>query len=405
MSPPRLEELPRLPVAVIVPALNRAATLPRCLASVWSQRPHLPEEVIVIDDGSHDETAAVAAELGARVIRHSEQRGLAAARNSGLHATDCEWVALLDSDDEWLPHHLAHLDHLRDGHALVGSSALWCGEDPSRDRFHGPTGRRPVVLRSPERLIATHNLFTASACMIRRDVAVELRGFRPVWGVEDLDLWVRTLEHHTAICSPRVTVIYHVHAEQMSSQPERLLHGHREVGEDHRRRTGGSPVALRRWEGVAAWDTLRAAVATGDRWAALRSSCALLAGRQRMTGLILLLWSRFCSRRVSATVARDGTVSVAVLVRDAGPHDAVIDSLRGRLIRDLSHTSTARTMVTLARRPAGVAVVGSRRQAVLSRLTGTPAVSAQVLLDGEAMRSDGRSESRARPPGGRRSGR
>jgi len=85
-------------------------------------------------------------------------------------------------------------------HALVGSSALWRGGGPRGDRFHGPVTRKPLVLSSPQRIIATENVFTASACMIKRDVAIELGGFRPIWGVEDFDLWVRALEGHTGVC-------------------------------------------------------------------------------------------------------------------------------------------------------------------------------------------------------------
>ncbi|MGA2928733.1 MAG: glycosyltransferase, partial [Solirubrobacteraceae bacterium] len=344
-------ERERVPVCVVIPALDRAAMLPRCLASVWSQRPYLPEEVIVVDDGSQDDTAAVAARLGARVIRHARNLGLAAARNSALEATACEWVAFLDSDDEWLPAHLAHLWHLRDGHSLVGSSVLCCGADGGADRFHGPVKRKPLVLDSPDPLIATYNVFTVSACMIRRELALALGGFRPVWGVEDFDLWVRALEQHSGICSPQVTVIYHVHDEQMSGQAQRMLRGHREVGEGHRARTGASRALLARWEGVAAWDTMRSALAAGQRRAALVRGLAVLGGSQRILGLALLLRSRFIGRRLSARVGRDGKPTVAVLVRDERRRGAVLAALGGRTVRDLSGIAIARALPALARRP------------------------------------------------------
>src|SRR3712207_89972 len=86
-----------LPVSVIVPAYNRAEMLRRSLASIGSQRPELAAEVIVVDDGSSDDTAATAERLGARVIRHERNRGLATARNTGLEAATYPWVALLDS--------------------------------------------------------------------------------------------------------------------------------------------------------------------------------------------------------------------------------------------------------------------------------------------------------------------
>jgi cellulose synthase/poly-beta-1,6-N-acetylglucosamine synthase-like glycosyltransferase len=121
-------ERSRLPVCVVIPAHNRAHQLPRCLASVWAQHPRGPEEVIVVDDHSTDDTAAVAASLGARVIRHSENRGASAARNTAIAASNCAWLAFLDSDDEWLPHHLSHLWEIKGDHALVGGSFLWTRE-------------------------------------------------------------------------------------------------------------------------------------------------------------------------------------------------------------------------------------------------------------------------------------
>ncbi len=371
---------PILPVCVIVPALNRATMLPRSLASVWSQRPYLPAQLIVVDDGSDDDTAEVANALGADVIRHPTNRGLAAARNSGLDATACQWAAFLDSDDEWLPGHLEHLWRLRGGHALVGSAALYCAEDPGQDRFHGPVTRKPIVLSSPGRIIATYNVFTASACMIRRDVAVELGGFRPIWGVEDFDLWVRVLERYTGICSPRVTVIYHVHAAQMSAKAEEMLRGHRAVGESHCARSGASPAVLRRWEGVAAWDRMRAALAARRRRAALASALAVLRGRQRLVGVVLLLWSRWLGRRSTSRVGRDGQPTVALVLCRGRTLRAVIDGMSGRTVRDLSTTSTLRALVTLARRPAGLVVVGSRRHATLLRLIGIEAVAGEPAL-------------------------
>src|SRR6185312_1998528 len=156
-------------VCVVIPAHNRAQQLPRCLASVWSQRPHGPREVIVVDDNSTDDTARVAESLGARVIRHSENRGAAAARNTAIAAAESDWLAFLDSDDEWLPHHLAHLWEIKGEHALVGGAAFYCTPDGVGDRYSGPVRRRPMEFRSPDRLISTLNFFTTSGSMLRRD--------------------------------------------------------------------------------------------------------------------------------------------------------------------------------------------------------------------------------------------
>ena len=114
----------KLPVSVIIPAFNRADTLPRALHSILAQRPAVPTEIIVVDDHSEDESATVAATLGARVIRHDRNQGAAAARNTAVTAAGQPWLATLDSDDEWLPDHLATLWPLRAGHVLVAGAGV-----------------------------------------------------------------------------------------------------------------------------------------------------------------------------------------------------------------------------------------------------------------------------------------
>ncbi len=93
------ERFPR--VSVIVPCYNAAAYLPAALASLLAQRPAV-WEVIVIDDGSSDDSAAIAAGFGAPVRCHrQDNQGIAAARNHGLRLAGGDWIAFLDADDLW----------------------------------------------------------------------------------------------------------------------------------------------------------------------------------------------------------------------------------------------------------------------------------------------------------------
>src|SRR5208337_4910913 len=88
-------------ISVVIPAYNAERFLPRCFKSVFAQTLK-PEEVIVVDDGSTDNTAAVAAALGATVVSQANS-GVAAARNLGISHASGEWIALLDADDLWAP--------------------------------------------------------------------------------------------------------------------------------------------------------------------------------------------------------------------------------------------------------------------------------------------------------------
>src|SRR3954469_17155942 len=107
-----------LPVSVVIPAYRRAAMAERAVRSAFAQR-RPPAEVIVVDDASGDDTAARVEAAGARVVVHDRNRGRGAARNSGLRAAANDWVALLDSDDAWLPEHLTTLWPARDDHLLL----------------------------------------------------------------------------------------------------------------------------------------------------------------------------------------------------------------------------------------------------------------------------------------------
>jgi len=87
-----------VPISVYVPCYNAAEYLPRCIAGVLAQT-HAVDEFLLVDDGSRDDSVAIAARYPqVRVIRHAQNRGLSAARNTALHAARNEWLAALDSD-------------------------------------------------------------------------------------------------------------------------------------------------------------------------------------------------------------------------------------------------------------------------------------------------------------------
>ncbi|MFL6786013.1 MAG: glycosyltransferase family 2 protein, partial [Sphingomicrobium sp.] len=129
--------------SVIVPVFNRAGVVGQAVTSLADQTLE-NIEIIVVDDGSSDASAEVAERAGGqrvRVIRHSHNRGIPAARNTGLQAAAGKYIAWLDSDDLARPQRLQRQASFLEKHpeiAFVGSSA-------GRIDSNGRRKRRTIV--------------------------------------------------------------------------------------------------------------------------------------------------------------------------------------------------------------------------------------------------------------------
>ena len=198
-------------VAVIIPAYNTAPFLRRAVESVWAtEYPNL--QVVIIDDGSWDETVAIARRLCAEapsrchLLQHPAglHRGVSATRNLGLDYTDSEWVAFLDSDDTYLPHRFACLEQGAPDPPLVeamyGLTRMhFDGAPPSvTNPWWSGTGDDLFGIRDPlqgaallERLL-TGVCWATSAITLRRSLVARTGGFDPRKQIaEDCDLWFR----------------------------------------------------------------------------------------------------------------------------------------------------------------------------------------------------------------------
>jgi hypothetical protein len=227
-----------------------------------------------------------------------------------------------------------------------------------------------MVLRSPAKLVFPDNLIPVSAAMVRRDVVREVGGFRPYKGVvEDFDLWLRILGRGTGVLSPTITLLYHLHKEQMSRDPETMHTAHIAVAESYIGEPWWSPGLVERWQGRSRWDRLRMALARGRGREAFAHLSALAGHPQRPVGLVRTWFRRFFVRRRSSRVARDGGPSVAILPGDPGSLNGAIPGLRPPRVVDLRERGGfLRAWLHLVRRPTGFAVARNRRQALLLRL-------------------------------------
>lgn len=203
-------------VSVIIPTYNRAERLHVSVESVIAQT-HRPIELLVIDDGSTDDTPAAMNRLEAQaraaglttVFVRKENGGCASARNVGLERATGEWIAFLDDDDRWLPEktekQLARL-------AATGAQAC-CAQ--VLKKFETKESVRPS---SPDRLITGHNpgSFLDGRCdahlisiMIHSDLLTTVGCFDTSLRISSDTEWVARLCHHVQFCAvPEVLAVY-----------------------------------------------------------------------------------------------------------------------------------------------------------------------------------------------------
>ncbi len=204
-------------ISVVIPTHDRAAMLCRALRSVAAQT-HCDHEIIVVDDGSTDDTVSAvrAAGMPIRYLRQ-DHAGVSAARNRGVAAARGGWIAFLDSDDEWLPQKLARQAAFVATHA--STNACQTDEIWIRDGRRVNPGRRH---RKPSGDIFAASLelclVSPSAVMLRRTTFERLGGFdEGLPACEDYDLWLRlAVDTPVHLIPERLTVRYAGHPDQLS---------------------------------------------------------------------------------------------------------------------------------------------------------------------------------------------
>lgn len=208
-------------VTVVIPTYNYGAYVGQAIESALAQT-YPAVEVVVVDDGSTDDTPARLAAYGdrIRVVRQANQ-GLSAARNAGIAAAAGEFIALLDSDDAFHPRKLElQLRHLARNPA-VGLAGTHHFSDPARmwpaveaDPAVRPVALDELVLRSP---------FSPSSAVFRASCAAAVGGFDAgLRSVEDRDFWIRVgAKSPVAVVAAELTY-YRVTPGSMSRNPERM---------------------------------------------------------------------------------------------------------------------------------------------------------------------------------------
>jgi glycosyltransferase involved in cell wall biosynthesis len=241
-------------VSVVIPTYNRRTALARAIRSVVAQSCR-DWELIVVDDASTDETEGVVRSFGDRrllYVRHTQNRGGSAARNSGIGRAQGRYVAFLDSDDEWFPEKLAG-DIAAFTSSGDGVGLVYCGKE-----LVDPDGRLllrriPTVQGDVYRQLLAHDFIgSCSRVAVRKDVLEAVGGFdENLPSAQDWDMWLKVAKVTKLACVPKCLVRRHLGHEQISGSLKRICDGHMKVVEKHLKELDAAMLS-RHWAGLSA---------------------------------------------------------------------------------------------------------------------------------------------------------
>lgn len=226
--PQRLSSMPdqRMPrVSVIIPTYNHAQLVVAAILSVLNQD-YEDYEIIVIDDGSQDDTRGAVAQFGSKVrYIWQENRGLSGARNAGINKANGELIGLLDADDLYEPTFLSTLVSLLNKNSQA--DAVYCTSQ-AVDMANNPLPQRIGKVVPPECLYETllrggsfppSCMFAYKYCYQQLDTMFD----ESLQRVEDLELWLRISRRFNVIGIEKPLVRYRIMPQSLSVNPVLVL--------------------------------------------------------------------------------------------------------------------------------------------------------------------------------------
>lgn len=209
-------------VSVIIPTYNSSEFLPAAIESAIGQDPHV--EIVVVDDGSTDETRAVCDRYPTVKYVYQHNQGYLVARNQGIAASKGAYLIFLDSDDCLLPNAVEIGVNCLQEHPEAGfvfgryifRSINPDGSYATQQLFAEP----PPVASYATILAARHNIQCATA-IFRREAIAAVGGFAP--NLEDLNLWLKIARQFPIYFHDRVVSEYRYHGGNFSSKSAKML--------------------------------------------------------------------------------------------------------------------------------------------------------------------------------------
>jgi glycosyltransferase involved in cell wall biosynthesis len=238
-------------VAVVVTTFNDAEFLREALASVVLQAP-IPNEIIVVDDGSEVDPAPIVAEFPMATLLRKANGGPSSARNAGLYAASSTFITFLDADDRYRANAIAagldcfarspeaamvyggHARIRRDGTQVVSEIYRSISADPYAD------------------LLAGNVIGMNAAVLYRRDLLLTLGGFdESLRRCEDYDVYLRLAQRYPVASHPQIVAEYRWHGRNNSRNTSKMLKAALLVHDRHREQEGDRAKAWR--EGRRTW--------------------------------------------------------------------------------------------------------------------------------------------------------
>ena len=234
-------------VSVIIPTYNRAHLIDKAINSVLSQT-YQDYEIIVVDDASTDNTKEVVKDFtDSRIsyIFHTNNLDISAARNSGIKASQGKYIALLDSDDEWLPEKLDkqinkfEKESLKIGVIYTGS--YYIDEKGNQIRkVHVPIKEGYIY----EDLLRAGGYLCLSSTLIKRECFKKVGLFdENLPPCEDLDMWIRIAKYYKFSYIKDLLVATRIHNNQITNDSEALIEGIKKIQVKYNKELGKRPYS------------------------------------------------------------------------------------------------------------------------------------------------------------------
>lgn len=241
-------------VSIITPVYNGQDFLDRSIKSVLAQT-YENWELFLIDDGSSDNSVQIIENYlednRIKLLRNESNSGIPTTRNKGIENSTGEFIALLDQDDEWLPHKLekqvSRFLEIDDSFGLIYSNV-----EVRTDQGILSDQKKEIEpeasIQSNLELMLSRNLITSPTAMVKRKALEEVGLFDESirWGGDDYDLWIRIAHKYMFDYIDEVLCIRHEHQQNYSADKKRMMLKTIDLGEKYVKQFGLEPSLSRK---------------------------------------------------------------------------------------------------------------------------------------------------------------